>query len=276
MPQIWNPKQYAEHARFVTQLGAPLIALLAPKAGERILDLGCGDGVLTKELMDLGCQVLGVDASPTMVEAAQARGVPAQVMDGHELPFHEQFDAVLSNAALHWMLEPNEILRRVWRSLRPGGRFVAEFGGQGNLTQVLNGLHRVLKVHGYDPDSIRPWYFPSAEAYRERLTGQGFQVLSLDLFPRPTPLPDDMTDWLEMFAQPFVTMVPDEVRKQVLREVRDSLGPTLRTTDGRWVVDYIRLRCQAIKPALFMAVRREIVESCGETGKHSREGLKRT
>jgi trans-aconitate methyltransferase len=255
MPQVWNPKQYAEHARFVTQLGAPLIALLAPKAGERILDLGCGDGVLTKELMDLGCEALGVDASPAMVEAAQGRGVPARVMDGHELPFHEQFEAVFSNAALHWMLEPDEVLRRVWRSLRPGGRFVAEFGGQGNLTQVLNGLHRVLKVHGYDPDSIRPWYFPSAEAYRERLTGQGFQVLSLDLFPRPTPLPDDMTDWLEMFAQPFLTIVPDEVRKQVLHEVRDSLRPTVRTADGRWVVDYVRLRCQAIKPASSMDSR---------------------
>lgn len=247
-PQVWNPKQYAEHARFVTQLGAPLIELLAPKAGERILDLGCGDGVLTKELMDRGCEVLGVDASPAMVEAAQARGVSAEVMNGHDLPFHEQFEAVFSNAALHWMLEPDEVLRRIWRSLRPGGRFVTEFGGQGNLTQVLTGLRRVLKDHGYDPDSIRPWYFPSAEEYRERLIGQRFEIVSLNLFPRPTPLPDDITDWLEMFAQPFLTIVPDEVRKQVLREVRDSLSPTLRTVDGRWVVDYVRLRCQAIKP----------------------------
>ena len=103
--QVWNPKQYAEHARFVTELGAPLIALLVPKAGERILDMGCGDGVLTKQLMDIGCEVLGVDASPAMVEAARTLGVQAQVMDGHALPFHEQFNAVFSNAALHWMLE---------------------------------------------------------------------------------------------------------------------------------------------------------------------------
>ena len=248
MPQVWNPRQYADHARFVTQLGAPLIELLAPKAGERILDLGCGDGVLTKRLMDLGCDVLGVDASPAMVEAAQKLGVPAQVMDGHGIPFHEQFDAVFSNAALHWMLEPNEVLRRIWRSLRPGGRFVAEFGGLGNLTHVLIGLHRVLKDHGYDPDSIRPWYFPSAEEYQERLNGQGFQVLFLDLFPRPTPLPDDIENWLEMFAQPYLIMVPDDMRKRVLHEVRDSLSPTLKNSDGCWVVDYVRLRCQAMKP----------------------------
>ena len=173
--QDWNPKQYADHARFVTDLGAPLIALLVPKAGERILDMGCGDGILTKQLMDIGCEVLGVDASPAMVEAARTLGVQAQVMDGHALPFHEQFDAVFSNAALHWMLEPDEVLRRIWSALRPGGRFVAEFGGQGNLTHVLTGLHQVLKDHGYDPDSIRPWYFPSAEEYRERLTQTRFR-----------------------------------------------------------------------------------------------------
>lgn len=253
--QVWNPKQYAEHARFVTQLGAPLIELLVPKAGERILDIGCGDGVLTKQLMDIGCEVLGVDASPAMVEAARTVGVQAQVMDGHALPFHEQFDAVFSNAALHWMLEPDEVLGRIWSALRPGGRFVAEFGGQGNLTRVLTGLHQVLKAHGYNPDSIRPWYFPSAKEYGERLIRQGFHVLSLELFPRLTPLPNDITDWLEMFAQPFLTMVPDDVRRRVLHEVRDSLDPTLKTADGRWVVDYVRLRCQAIKPASPMESR---------------------
>jgi trans-aconitate methyltransferase len=246
--QSWDPRQYADHARFVSDLGAPVIDLLAPKPAERILDLGCGDGVLTKQLMERGCEVLGVDASSTMVEAAQARGVSAQVMDGHELPFHEQFDAVFSNAALHWMLQPDEVLRRIRRSLRPGGRFVAEFGGQGNLNQVLLGLHRVLMARGHNPESVRPWYFPSAEEYRRRLIEQDFEVLTVDLFPRPTRLPNDMTDWLEMFAQPFMAIVPDDMRMQVLHEVRDSLRPTLKTEKG-WVVDYVRLRCRAIKPA---------------------------
>lgn len=253
MPQVWNPKQYADHARFVTDLGAPVVELLAPKPGERILDLGCGDGVLTKQLLDAGCDVLGVDASPAMVEAARAQGVPAQVMDGHELPFDEQLDAVFSNAALHWMLEPEEVLRRVWRSLRPGGRFVAEFGGHGNLTQVLLALHRVLKSHGYDSESIRPWYFPSAEEYRRRLIEQGFEVSSLELFPRPTRLPHDIMDWLDMFAQPFTRIVPDDMRMPILHEVRDSLTPTLKTADGGWIVDYVRLRCRAIKPSVVAA-----------------------
>lgn len=248
MEQVWNPKQYAAHARFVADLGAPLIESLTPKAGERILDLGCGDGVLTKQLLDFGCEVLGVDASPAMVEAAQARGVRAQVMDGQDLAFHEEFDAVFSNAALHWMLQPDRVLRNIWNSLRPGGCFVAEFGGQGNLTQVLIGLHGVLKDEGYDPESIRPWYFPSAEEYRDRLVTQGFQILSLDLFPRPTPLPGDITDWLAMFAQPFLTMVPDHRRSTVLEEVRESLRPTLTVADGSWMVDYVRLRCRALKP----------------------------
>jgi SAM-dependent methyltransferase len=146
------------------------------------------------------------------------------------------------------MLQPDEVLRRIWRSLRPGGRFVAEFGGQGNLQQVLLGLHQVLERRGYDSEPIRPWYFPSAEEYRERLIAQGFAVMTLDLFPRPTPLPDDMTDWLEMFAQPFTAIVADDMRPQILHEVRDALCPTLKTADG-WIVDYVRLRCHAIKPA---------------------------
>jgi trans-aconitate methyltransferase len=252
--QVWDPRQYADHARFVTDLGAPVVDLLAPKPGERILDLGCGDGVLTKQLMDAGCDVLGVDASGAMVEAAQTRGVPAQVMDGHELPFHEQFDAVFSNAALHWMLQPDEVLRRVRRALRPAGRFVAEFGGERNLKQVLGGLHRVLKGHGYDAESIRPWYFPSAEEYRRRLIEQDFEVLALELFPRPTRLPHDMMDWLRMFAQPFMTIVPDDMNVQILHEVQDALSPTLKTSDG-WVVDYVRLRCRAIKPGVASASR---------------------
>jgi trans-aconitate methyltransferase len=246
--QDWDPRQYAEHARFVTELGAPLTEWLAPKPGERILDLGCGDGVLTKELMDLGCEVLGVDASPAMVEAARARGVPAQVMDGHELSFHEEFDAVFSNAALHWMLEPDVVLGKIVASLRPGGRLVAEFGGEGNLRHVLLALHQVLTRRGYDPESIRPWYFPSAQAYRRRLLDCGVEVQLLDLFPRPTKLPHDIAEWLQMFAQPFLTAVAADERQGILHDVRELLSPIMKTADGNWIVDYVRLRCLAMKP----------------------------
>ncbi|MDF0645639.1 MAG: methyltransferase domain-containing protein [Nitrospira sp.] len=248
--QVWDPQQYAEHARFVTDLGAPLIDLLAPQPGEHVLDVGCGDGVLTKQLMDLGCDAVGIDASPAMVEAAKARGVPAQVMDGHQLPFHEAFDAVFSNAALHWMVKPDEALRSIRLALRPGGRFVAEFGGKGNLTRVLAGLHTILKTYGCDSTTIEPWYFPTAEEYRSRLERQGFRVISIDLVPRPTNLPGDITTWLEMFAQPFLGLIPDTSRAEFLRRVREALRPELATSDGRWTVDYVRLRCHAVKPTV--------------------------
>lgn len=246
--QQWNPQQYAEHARFVTDLGAPLLDLLTPKPGERVLDVGCGDGVLTKQLMDRGCDVIGVDASPAMVETAKALGVQAHVMDGHQLPFYEEFDAVVSNAALHWMVKPDEVLCSIRRALRPGGRFVAEFGGSGNLTKVLAGLHKILRAYGCDPTALQPWYFPTVVEYRARLEQQGFQVISIDVFPRPTELPGDITKWLEMFTQPFLLLIPSASRAEFLTRVREVLRPSLATPDGRWSVDYVRLRCHAIKP----------------------------
>lgn len=246
--QHWNPQQYAEHARFVTDLGAPLIDMLAPKPGERVLDVGCGDGVLTKQLMERGCDVIGVDASPAMVEAAKLCGVNAQTMDGHRLPFNEEFDAVFSNAALHWMVKPDEALHSVRRALRPGGRFVAEFGGRGNLTKVLVGLHKILRAYGGDPTAIQPWYFPTAEEYRARLEQQGFQVISIDVFPRPTELPGDIAKWLEMFAQPFLFLIPSASQAEFITRVREALRPILVSPDGRWTVDYVRLRCHAVKP----------------------------
>src|SRR5947208_16977670 len=130
--QTWSPEQYAQQARFVSDLGMPVVELLAPRAGERILDVGCGDGSLTKKLVELGCQVVGVDASPAMVAAAQAVGLDARVMDGQSLPFEQEFDAVFSNAALHWMPRSEVVIAGVWRSRKPGGRFVGECGSAGN------------------------------------------------------------------------------------------------------------------------------------------------
>jgi trans-aconitate methyltransferase len=246
--QHWNPQEYAEHAKFVTDLGAPLIDLLAPKPGERVLDVGCGDGVLTKQLMDRECDVIGVDASPAMVEAAKLRGVNAHMMDGHRLPFYEEFDAVFSNAALHWMVQPQEVLHSVRRALRPGGRFVAEFGGRGNVSKVLAGLHKILRAYGCDSTAVQPWYFPTGEEYRARLEQQCFQIISIDVFPRPTELPGDITKWLEMFAQPFLLLIPGASQAEFLTRVREALRPTLATPDGCWTVDYVRLRCHAVKP----------------------------
>src|SRR5262245_5771995 len=129
--QPWDPAVYARNARYVSDLGAPVVELLAPKAGERILDLGCGDGVLTKKLVDLGCEVVAIDSSAAQIEAARKLGLDAHVMNGEELPFHEEFDAVFSNAVLHWIKNADPMIAGVYRALKPGGRFVAECGGYG-------------------------------------------------------------------------------------------------------------------------------------------------
>ena len=150
--QKWDPNLYAENVRFVSDLGQGVVELLAAQAGERILDLGCGDGVITKQLASLGCEVLGVDGSPEMIKAACALGVAAKVMDGQTLSF--------SNAALHWMKRPDDVLRGVKRSLKPGGRFVAELGGGDNVAQVLSAISDRLAHRGLKADAVNPWYFP--------------------------------------------------------------------------------------------------------------------
>lgn len=246
--QQWSPEQYAKNARFVSDLGMPVVTLLAPCAEERILDVGCGDGPLTKKLVELGCEVVGVDASPAMVEAAKALGLDAQVMDGQALQFTHEFDAVFSNAALHWMQQPEAVITGVWRALKPGGRFVAEFGGDGNNATVLRALKATLVRRGLDFDTLSPWYFPSVEDYRGKLEAQGFAVNSIALIPRPTPLPGSLVAWLETFAQSFVAPLPLDERSVFLAEVEDQCRSTLCDPEGKWSVDYVRLRFSATKP----------------------------
>jgi len=241
--QRWDPERYARTARFVSDLGAPVLDLLAPQAGERILDLGCGDGVLTAELVARGCVVVGVDASAAQVEAARDRGLDARVMSGERLAFDAEFDAVFSNAALHWMHAADAVIAGVRRALRPGGRFVGELGGHGCVAQIVAALRAALVAQGVDPEPIRQWYFPTDEEYRKRLEAGGFNVRSIALFPRPTPLPGDIADWLETFAQAFLAAAPD--RAALLDAVRTALAPALRAADGRWTADYVRLRFAA-------------------------------
>ncbi|MDX1595143.1 MAG: class I SAM-dependent methyltransferase, partial [Gammaproteobacteria bacterium] len=172
--QRWDPESYRADAGFVADLGRPVVDLLAPSAGERILDLGCGDGVLTETLVEAGARVLGVDSSRAMVDAARARGIDARVMDGHRLRFDGEFDAVFSNAALHWMADPDAVLDGVRRALRPGGRFVAEFGGAGNVQAVIDAMAASFAAHPEFGRFALPWYFPPAEAYVDRLRAHGF------------------------------------------------------------------------------------------------------
>src|SRR5215831_6716682 len=223
----WDPQQYAAQARFVSDLGLPVVELLAPQPGECILDLGWGDGALTRKLQECGCHVIGVDSSPAMTQAAQALGLDARVMNGHELPFVGEFDAVFTNAALHWMTRPDAVLHGVWCALKPGGRFVGECGGHGNTATVMAALQAALAKRGIDAQRFNPWFFPTTAEYRRRLEAHGFVVDTITLFPRPTPLSGDLTGWLETFTQAFLTALPVTQRAIVLAEVCDMCRPQL-------------------------------------------------
>jgi len=183
-----------------------------------------------------------------MVQAAQALGLDAYVMNGHELPFVGEFDAVFTNAALHWMTQPDAVLDGVWRALKPGGRFVGECGGHGNTATVMAALQAALAQRGIDAQRFNPWFFPRTEAYRRQLEAHGFVVNTITLFPRPTPLSGDLTGWLETFAQAFLTVLPMSQRAGLLAEVSALCRPHLCDADGHWTVDYVRLRFAATKP----------------------------
>jgi trans-aconitate methyltransferase len=244
--QTWDPAQYAQNARFVSDLGKAVVDLLAPQAGERILDLGCGDGALSVKLVEYGCEVIGIDTSPGMVAAAKSLGLNAHVKDGEALDFNSEFDAVFSNAALHWMKKPERVIAGVWRALKPGGRFVGEFGGQGNVAAIKSALEAALAARGITAPN--PWFYPSAEEYQRLLAAQGFSVNSIALFPRPTPLPSDIGAWLETFAQAYLALIPETERQGFIHEQVERLRPALCDANGLWLADYVRLRFSAYKP----------------------------
>jgi trans-aconitate methyltransferase len=243
----WNPDAYSKNARFVSDLGEPLLILLNPKPGEMILDLGCGDGVLTEKITAAGSSVIGVDSSRAFLEAARDRGLNVVLMDGRQLALRREFEAVFSNAALHWMKQPELVVEGVANCLKPGGRFVGEFGGKGNVETIRAALHAGLRQHRIDPWSVDPWYYPAPEEYSELLAQFGFTVDYIELIPRPTKLPGDILAWLEVFAQPFMHAVTNTEKTKFLDEVRDELEPTLRKADGSWYADYVRLRFKAIR-----------------------------
>jgi trans-aconitate methyltransferase len=249
MPQTWDPERYAKNARFVSDLGQPVVELLAPRPGERILDLGCGDGALTAKLAALSCDVIGVDASPLQIAAARKRGLDAWVMSADALNYESEFDAVFSNAVLHWVRRADDAIACVWRALRPGGRFVGEMGGVGCVAMIRTALVSALNRRGIDGQAADPWYFPTPEDYRARLERRGFRVDYIELIPRPTPLPGDVSGWLETFAESFITKLPAGERATFIEEVRQVLAPRLRDANGTWIADYTRVRFAAIKPA---------------------------
>lgn len=244
--QSWSPDTYEAHARFVSDLAGAVLEWLAPGPGERILDLGCGDGVLTEELARAGAIVTGVDVSEEFLAAARARSLDVRRMDGEALEFATEFDAVFSNAAVHWMTGAEAVISGVRRALKPGGRFVAEFGGHGNVAAIVTAMRATAMRRGGDISLAGPWFFPSVDVYRGMLAEFGFDVRRIGLFPRPTPLKTGMGAWLKLFRKPFFAQFGSEV-DSVVAEVEDLLRPALCDARGNWTADYVRLRVEAVK-----------------------------
>lgn len=243
--QAWSAKGYADNAGFVPLLGADVLALLDPQPGEAILDLGCGDGVLTGRLVEAGARVTGLEPDPDMADAAIRRGLTVLRQDAHD-PFGEgTCDAVFSNAALHWMRDPFRVLSNVFRALRPGGRLVAEQGGFGNVAALVTALNGARAARGLG--ACVPWDFPSVTRQRQRLRAVGFVVESIALVPRPTPLPTHVAGWLATFAGPFLRDVPPEGHAGLLRDAEVRLAALFDPAEG-WMADYVRLRFAARKP----------------------------
>jgi trans-aconitate methyltransferase len=245
--QTWNSKDYDQNARFVTDLGMGVVDLLALKPGERILDLGCGDGVLTKKLADLGCSIVGVDASPDFIQSAKNLNLDARLMDGEALSFQEEFDAVFSNAALHWMKQKEKVIKGVYRALNPGGRFVAEMGGKGNIETFEKACRTALAKRGSLEKIPEPNYYPTAEEYGGLLVKHGFKVEFINLFARPTPLPKDAKTWLQTFRKSYLEELDPADVPLFLEEVQEAVRPRLCDAQGHWTADYVRLRFKAVK-----------------------------
>ena len=240
--QAWSAEDYARNAGFVPALGAEVLEMLAPRAGERILDLGCGDGVLTSRLLEAGAVVTGLEPDPDMAAAARMRGLAVIEQDAHE-PFGEGgYDAVFSNAALHWMRDPERVLANVRRALRPGGRFVAEQGGFGNVAAVATAINAAREAMGLP--AVHPWDFPSPTLQAQRLEAAGFRVRAIGLHPRPTPLPTGMEGWLRTFAGPFLRGLGPAERHALLRDAQRRLHALRDPAEG-WIADYVRLRFAA-------------------------------
>lgn len=242
----WNAKRYNRDAAFVSQMALPVVDLLAPQSGESILDLGCGEGALAAKIAETGAEVIAVDLNADMVAHAKARGLDAYVMSATRLPFASRFDAVFSNAVLHWVKEADTAVAQVRKVLRPGGRFVAEFGGHGNAHTAVTAMQEVFRRHPEFGTFENPWYFPSPEEYRALLEAQGFRVEYIELIPRPTPV-ESVAVWLDLFANGVTSHLSPGELETCKNEVSSLSEPTLFDPQKGWHVDYVRLRVKAVK-----------------------------
>lgn len=255
MTNQWDAKTYDAKHSFVYEKAKDLVDSLAPKKGERILDLGCGTGTLTAEIAARGAAVLGVDRSEQMVGQAREKfpALKFEVMDATELRFEDEFDAVFSNAVLHWIPEAEKVASGVARALKARGRFVAEFGGKGNIQSLVKAFHEAFATLGMrEPEGVSPWFYPGIAEYAALLEKHGLEVQSAMLFERPTVLEDGtrgLESWIRVFRRTFIEKIGEEAAAKWIKEVERISRPKLFQR-GDWVLDYRRLRLAAVKTAV--------------------------
>lgn len=245
-------KLYKDQNSVVWQYGTEIIELLSPQSGEQIIDLGCGTGQLTWKIAQSGAEVIGIDNAPTMIEQARRNysELRFEVADGVNFHYGNSFDAVFSNAALHWIKEPERVITRVWEALRPGGRFVAEFGGKRNLQAFIAAMYNATEAINYSTKpEVNPWYFPSIGEYATLLEKQGFCTTYATLFERPTQLEGGeagLCNWVKLIGNNFLLTIPSDRRTDFVRQVEQYLRPKFYR-DGSWFADYYTLRVLAQK-----------------------------
>lgn len=248
----WNARLYDDKHAFVFKYGEDLVEDLAPRAGERILDLGCGTGYLTHLIAQKGATVTGIDNSPTMIEMADNMypGLNFLVRSATDFDFDTPFDAIFSNAVLHWVLDKEAAIECIYRNLRPGGRLILEMGGKGNVEEILVATRKVLTRHGfYNNAATQLWYFPSLGEYSTLLEKRGFRIRNAAHFDRPTELKDTeagIKDWLRMFANAFFRNIPDTSVDTILGEIQEAVRQT-NYRGHKWYGNYKRLRIEAIR-----------------------------
>jgi SAM-dependent methyltransferase len=238
----WDAADYARVGSFVAELGEAALDLLAPQAGERIIDIGCGDGTLTVKIREAGADVVGIDNSLSMVAAAKAKGLDARLMDAADLKFDEAFDAAFSNATLHWVLDKERAARAIWFALKNGARFAGEMGGEDNLAVLRETLDEVLVVRGYGPPTYASNWYPTVEEFAAVYDYAGFKDIDASLIARPTPLDHGVAAWVTTFRKGWLDRagVPDAERAEIAQAVADRVGSN--------IADYVRLRFIMRKP----------------------------
>lgn len=239
----WDAGDYARVGAFVAKLGGAALDLLDPKPGERILDVGCGEGTLTKKIAERGAVVLGIDNSPEMIAAARANGVDAVLLAAEDMQFFSEFDAAFSNATLHWVLEKEQAARAIFRALKPGGRFAGELGGQGNIARLCEALDTELVIRGYMPPRESSNWYPSPEEFAAIYEAAGFVHIDARLIERPTPLDHGIEEWVTTFRRGWLD------RAGVPEAERPAIGAAVADRFGSNVADYVRLRFIMRKPA---------------------------